>query len=54
METAGMFLLSKRSPRIFPIFAAAATSRVMSMVGLKVFSCELAEAATVAVGEWTT
>ncbi|CAL9130808.1 unnamed protein product [Musa acuminata var. zebrina] len=53
-ETAGIPLSSRRSPRIFPILLAAATSRVDSMTGLSNFSFELAEAATVAVGVWTT
>lgn len=53
-DTAGMPLNSRRSPSSFPIFAAAATSRVDSMLGLRSFSCELAEHATVADGVWMT
>lgn len=43
-----------RSPRIFPILEAAATSRVHPMLDLRAFSCEVADEATVAVGEWIT
>lgn len=53
-ETAGISLTIRRSPRILPIFAAAATSLVDSMLGRNAFSCELAAEATVAVGEWIT
>jgi len=53
-ETAGMSLSERRSASSFPIFAAAATSLVVSKLDLKAFSCELAEEATVAVGVWIT
>lgn len=53
-DTAGIPLNSKRSPSNFPIFAAAATSRVDSMLGRRSFSWELAEHVTVAVGVWIT
>ena len=54
MDTAGIYLSSRRSPNNFPIFAAAETSPVDYMCDLSSFSRELAEHGTVVVGVWIT